>query len=74
MLISCPECSRNVSSKADVCLGCGVKVGEVMYELGMCTKCGSKNTERRYRHDNYGYRTWSLVCSCGDWVTHEEKI
>jgi hypothetical protein len=45
MLIKCPECKREVSDKAETCIGCGCPLQKrPKYSVGKCPGCGSYET------------------------------
>ncbi|MBE5878085.1 MAG: zinc ribbon domain-containing protein [Lachnospiraceae bacterium] len=55
-LIKCPECGREISDKATLCIGCGFPIKEYLEDARMsvpskemCPYCGSENI------DNNGY-------------------
>lgn len=54
MLIKCPECGKEISDKAEVCIQCGYPIKEYMvknkYEIAakqQCPKCNSVDWEIR---------------------------
>ena len=45
-LINCGECGKQVSDKAESCVGCGCPINKTSPQLGACPHCGSGAYEK----------------------------
>ncbi len=61
-LIKCPECEREISDKAEFCIGCGfpikkyLKNEEAKDNEKICPYCGSKNLDKNGYCDDCGMK------------------
>lgn len=44
-MIKCPECGKEVSDKAEVCVNCGCPISKAS-NVPKCPTCGSTNVEK----------------------------
>ncbi len=62
MIINCPECGKEISDKAEICIGCGFPIKkyleneETKNNERICPYCGSKNLDKNGYCDDCGMK------------------